>query len=225
MFDGGDDGKQPFVTAMGGGYALGFVDSTEVAVVVMKTAKFEARVLNCADQADDFGVMILLDTRAVHTRIDVEKNANAGTAPLNFLRFIFSEDRNADAGKGIGDFADATRIRTDHRIRDQYIARAGLAGDEEFERGGTLEIGDATVGHHAHGEGELCGFYMRAPAIGVSVENLQGCADIGSDRVGIDEQRGSHDIVGVFDKEATLPVESGEKHFGWGHGFPSGTER
>src|SRR5579859_2337723 len=77
LFDGGDNGKQPFVTAMGGGNALGFVDSTEVAVIVMKTTKFERCVPNCADEADDFGVMILLDTRAVHTRIDVEKNADA----------------------------------------------------------------------------------------------------------------------------------------------------
>ena len=77
MFDGGDDGKQVFVTFVCGCVALRLSEVAEVAVVVMQTAKIQTGILDCLNQCNDFSVPILFDAGAVHSGIDVEKNANA----------------------------------------------------------------------------------------------------------------------------------------------------
>ena len=77
LFDGGDDREQVFVTFVCGRVAFKLGEIAEVAVVVMQAAKIQAGILDCLNQCDDFRVAILFDSGAVHSGINVEKNANA----------------------------------------------------------------------------------------------------------------------------------------------------
>src|SRR5882757_9581599 len=210
LFDGADEREQVFVAFVGSGVAFQLREVAEVAVVVMQAAKIQTGILDCLNQRDDFSVAILFDAGAVHSGINVEKNANARAAPLQRLRFVFGQDRNADLWKRVSDFADAAGISANNRIGDEYIARTGLTRNEQFQSGGTLEICDAALDEHAHRESELGGFYMSAPTTGVAAQRSDDRADVRSDGVGIEEQRGRHHVFGIFDAEAFIPGERGQ---------------
>ena len=93
----------------------------------------------------------LLDASAVHAGIDVEKNSHAAAAPLADLFVVFGQDGNADLGELTGDCARPAGIGADRWIGQQNVGRTALAGDQELERGGALEIADAALDQHAQG--------------------------------------------------------------------------
>ncbi len=63
-----------------------------------------------------------------------------------------------------------------HWIGEKHVRCTAAAGYQQFERGGTLEIPDATLDQHAERVGQLCGLNVSTPAIGVAAEQMQGRA-------------------------------------------------
>ncbi len=54
---------------------------------------------------------------------------------------------------------------------------------------------------------------MRAPAIGVAIEQMQRAVDVGLDDVGVDEQGGGEDVVEVFHDVGGVEGVVADHHF------------
>ncbi len=100
----------------------------------------------------------------------VQKNSYVAAAPLLELLCVFGEDGNAHLWELRGDFAYAESVCPNRRVGQQNVCRAALACHKQFERGGALEIANATRDEHAQGVAELGGFDVRAPAIRITAE-------------------------------------------------------
>src|SRR5207248_3968655 len=91
--------------------SLALFDSAVLPVVIMQAAKLQPGVCDSAHQADNCRAVTLLDPRAIHSWINIEKHPDAAASPLQNLFFVLSQNRNARLRKCFGDFPHAARVR------------------------------------------------------------------------------------------------------------------
>ena len=202
---------------MRGCSALVHVEGAVMPVVIVQTPEREAGVPDGAHQLDCFIGLAWLDTGAVHSGIDVEKNSEAAAAPLAHLFFVFHQHGNAHIGELAGDFAHAEGIGTDRWISEEDVRGGTLTSYQQFQRGSTLEIADAPVDQHVQSVAELCGFDVHPPAVCVAAQQGQGALDIGGDEFGIHHERGGKHVFNTGDAVAPVPGEFAEHRFLRGH--------
>ena len=128
--------------------------------------------------------------RAIHARVEVEKEPEAAAAPAREMRLSLDERHHARVRVCRREFANARGVRADMREGDECITRADVEQRLEFERGRTFEAGDAAVEHELHDRAELCRFHMRAPARGVAPKLRDDGAHVGFDPRGVNEECG-----------------------------------
>ncbi len=85
-------------------------------------------MINRARQFNNLCTIALLDARAIHAGIHVEKDADAAAAPLPHLFFALGQNGNADLWELIGNFADPPRICANRWIGEEYLPRTAAAG-------------------------------------------------------------------------------------------------
>ena len=105
---------------------------TILAVIVVQATEFQPRVFNPARELNDLVRLVLLDSGAIHARIQVKKDTDRAALPLPHLLFVFSQDGNADVGELIGYFAHAARVGTHQRIGDKHSRGAVAAGNQQL---------------------------------------------------------------------------------------------
>jgi hypothetical protein len=99
---------------------------------------------------------------------------------------VLHQRGNADVGELLRDLHHALRARTDDRGSDQHIAAAGFAHSQQFEGGCALEIRYSVRHQPPHGQPQLGGLNVRAPARCVVVKEAQGRGNIGVHTVNVE---------------------------------------
>src|SRR5690242_18401349 len=160
--------QQTFVAGVRSRSSLAFVQPAIVAVVVVEAAEIQPGIPYRTNKLKNLVAMTLLNSRAIHARIDVEKHSDRTALPLQNLLLILGQNRDAHMRKRIRNLAHAPGVRAYGWISKEHIGSAGAAGLKQFQRGRALEIADPAVDQHSQGIIQLCGLDMHPPAICVA---------------------------------------------------------
>ena len=185
--------QQAIVTGMRRFCTFGLVQPAILTVIVVQPTEFQTCIFNCPYDPNHLFRVSLFDSGAIHAGIYVDEDADRGASPLPHLFFVLGQYRNANVRELICDFAQPPRIRAYHRIGEKHICRAAAAGHQQFECGRALEIADTSLDQHAESVGQLCGLDVRAPAIRIAAEQMQGPRHIRGNDFRIYDERRSKD--------------------------------
>ena len=135
----------------------------------------------------------------VHSRVEIDEEADAGAAPRRHHRRVLHQHRDGGAGIVGGDALDQIHLRAGDRIGEQHVGESGGAGGLQLEGGGGLGLENAAVADAAHDQAELGALQVRPPAVGVSVEQADRGVEVGVHGVQVDDQRGRADSLDPAD--------------------------
>src|SRR2546423_14273862 len=107
--------------------ALCLVCVAVLPIVIMQTAKLYFPLAEHANQVKHIDFPALINSRSVHTGIDVEENADSAPGPLLSLHFILGQDGDPHLREAVCSFAYAPCIGPQNGVGDQNIGCATFA--------------------------------------------------------------------------------------------------